>query len=559
MRISRANLRGAGGLIFAILALGVAPGGARAATFSTSSAAVIAMSGGRAVVAWTDGGFVRTADQLASGDWTRGTPLGRAIDGVSPRLEASPVGDVMVVWQSGRALRSAFRKAGSRSWTRETIVGAGQAGEASIGLVLDQTGRATVTDLDFTAGTGFGSLGVMSRVPGHTWGAPTFIAGGVGTSAIALDASGNMALAFTTADYVSRTIIVWATTLPLGAASWAKPMAIAGSESIDHRVVRIAGGSEGKFLVTWASAVSTGSDANTPIVAHAARSDVLGHWESLPNLLAPAGVGVASPSYPDIAVDRSGNAVAAWPFPTANHDQALAAARLPAAGNDWTSSTVLDAPSSRDESDSPPAVAFDDDGSADIAFVKRSTSGFFLRFATAQGPLGVWQGQGASIAKVSDCALSCAAETDLPPAIALGEKHGIAIATRTKAGLVVIARDGPDQPWAGPTALQAVGTTAAYLRSARVRRGFVAPVASCALAPCVAVAVLRTRGDKPQILGRLRLAIPTLARVSGRMSLSQWARARLTHGARLHTELSVGLQNSDGTTERLRLNVLVHS
>jgi hypothetical protein len=342
------------------------------------------------------------------------------------------------------------------------------------------------------------------------------------------------------------------TLLATGATTWSPPVAISDPLSLTSEVpvAVVVGGGARTFVVTWAS-----SDTTT----FAARLRVPGGWEPPQAVISSAAGSLANASNLVGAVDAQGNATVAWQYPTGDTGKALGVTSLPASDVAFSLPTTLDLPATG-QSDSPPSIATGSDGSTAIAFLQQRPDGFWLRVATALAPDGPWQGAGTDVGRASACALpsACAWEQLLIPSMAY-DGRTVAVAAKTSAGIVSLIRPAPGEPVIGPALLEPSDATAAYLRSAHVRRGAVQVQVTCGLPPCGATAVLRSTGAPSRKLGQVRITVLGSRLGTRSIVLPRWARTQLAKGVQLHAQLTTRFVEEDGITDTVVLDVLLHA
>src|SRR4029077_565117 len=180
------------------------------------------------VVAWSSNGVVQTASRNPDGSFTPGSAVGRTLGSHSPLLAITPTGEQIVVWQSGRALRSAVRPAGRGPWKLATVSLNVQRLFPQAHLLVDPAGRVLLTWVSPGGAGDYPVIWQSMRLPGGSWGAPMRPAGLVGVSsfATAMDRAGDVAIAFSTdLEPGGRRVAIEAVTLPFGSSDWRRPAA----------------------------------------------------------------------------------------------------------------------------------------------------------------------------------------------------------------------------------------------------------------------------------------------------------------------------------------------
>ena len=517
------------------LALGV-PG----ASASASTTPATAVSGDTVYAAWSAHALVQIAHRDPGGRWSRAVAVGRTVGDDSPQLAVDARGDQMLVWQSESVLRSAFLRAGQSTWSVETVAVPYEPAGAQ--MVMDSRGQATVAWIEVQTGVK-GTLMVRTRAVDGAWSEAAPVATDVYSVSLAIDDTDDIVLVYSTGG-------AWASTLVAGAAVWTPPVAISTlGGGLNASVV--AGGAR-TFVATWNRGETLPSDAvfGSLISVGSARLRLPGGWSAPQALFAPVPAYVPDPSpalFAASVVDALGNAT------TVTVRGPLGAHRLPAAAGSWTEPEALGS-----AADGQPGVAVAGDGSSTVAFVRVGRSHVDLRVATARGSFGPWRktfaGRLRSCSRATGCPLAWHIVT---PAVAVaGETTSILVHTPT--AVVAVTRATRGERWSQPETLQAADTTNVYLSSAKVKRGAVQVMATCALPPCRGTVVLRSAGAS-RVLGHASLTIARSVTVSKRIVLSRWAQARIAGGARLHTQLTFGARTGDGTREQADMTILLHA
>jgi hypothetical protein len=519
----------------------------------------VTASGGQTLLAWSDGAAIRTATRNLDGTFGRGFSFGEGDQ--SPQVATTPDGGhTMLLWQSGETLRSAALTPGSLH--TETVAASEVSNYRPPLLVMDATGRATAAWVAYAAPGTPDTLLVSSHPAAGTWSVPVPLAVDVRAPAMAVDGAGDIVVAYWLPVPGSVNAggpipgAVWATTLPTGAAGWSAPEIISGWDPVYSSEPAVAGGGARTFVVSW-------SRSYVQPAVRTARLRVPSAWEP-PRDVVPAGLAPPGYRYAEgwrSAVDGMGNALMVLRFPMLEDGFALAAARLPASAGEWATPTTLDLPGHRYRSNSRPAVALADDGSATVAFLQRRSDGISLRVATANGPLGAWEAQDTDVAMLSSCSYRarCPSEWDVAPVIGVG-RQATTVAVQTRPGFVIaVSRPARGGPWSNPVTVQSAGPTQVYLRNAHVRKGYIRVFAGCALPPCQGVVVLRTAGRAHRVLARMAVALGWSQVESAPVLLPRWARAQLKHGGRLRTHLVLDVSTGDGSTARVQRTVLLHN
>jgi hypothetical protein len=539
------------------LALGVP-----CASASASTTPATAVSGDTVYAAWSAHALVQIAHREPGGRWSRAVAVGRTVGDDSPQLAVDARGDQMMVWQSESVLRSAFLRAGESTWTVETVAFPGFPAAAT--LVMDARGRATVAWTEVDGSRAFGRLLVRSTDSRGAWEAPVEIADGVdgGSASMAIDAEGDIVLAYAIGQAPNLTPGLWATTLVAGTTAWPAAVTLPSpGESL-----RVVAGGARTFVASWVRRV--GLVPMPPYFlayydqsVEVARMLAPGAW-SEPESLFPV-KNVAVPLKPEVrlfplasAVDALGNATTVSQIPT--DAGPIAATRLPASGETSSAPEELGV---RVVSSSPyplPAVASGGDGTTTVAFLRIGPRSVDLRTVTAPGVLGRWGEEADAVVGTCPAVRWCPDSWSFiaPAVVATGSVTSVLV--HTPARVVAITRSMPTAPWSQPETLQAADTTNVYLSSAKVKRGAVQVMATCALPPCRGTAVLRVAGTS-RVLGHASLTIARSVTVSRRIVLSRWARARIAGGARLHTQLTFGARTGDGTREQADMTILLHA
>ena len=530
---------------------------------------VVATGAGETVVAWSSNGVVQTASRNADGSFTPGSAVGRTLGSHSPLLAITHTGEQILVWQSGRALRSAVRPAGRGPWKLATVAREVLRVFPQARLVVDPAGRALLT-WEGPGGDGdYPGLWESTRLPGGTWSPPSRPAGsaGVGSLSMAMDSTGDVTIVYWAPADSGGPVSVRAITLPFGATDWSPPVVI--SEPDPWGRIEVVGGGGRTFVASWRAANPGARERSEPeSVTRTARLRLPNGWET-PRTLMPAALAGTPGAYGVLAthaVDAHGNALAILRWESGAGGTALAALRLPASADAWTPPVTLDVPEGR-EINSPPALTLAQDGSATVAILHIGLAGNTLRLATTPGESDAWQGAHTDAADIPSCPASrqpwsdvqCPIWMETTPVVEPSGPVSTVVIQELDLGasVVVLSRLGPDASWSGPLPLTSVGRTQATLRATTAGRGAVEIVATCTVPPCRGVAVLRMRDRRARILGSARFSIAEAGSAYHRILLPRWFRNRLAHGGRLWTRLSFGVHEGDGTSEQTRLPFLL--
>jgi hypothetical protein len=543
------------GCIATLLLAGALAAGASPSTAASIEDPVVAVTSGHGVVAWTEGGFVRVADERPDGSFGPGLAVGRVLGTSPPKLAANSLGTVVVVWAYGERVHWARRdEPGTWRWGTMPQTDAGPFAQLSV--VVDEAGRATfafadrvvpVSD-DGVSAVGGSELWIGTQTPRGGWGGWMMADDGAVSPSLSLDSDGDAVIA-----YRARGGIC-AVTQTAGSGVWSPPLLISGTDDVESMRPLVAGGGSRTFVVSW-SALPLGRPPGTMRAARLRLPGVFAAPVAVvpPGYVDPGGQAVAYALAPMSAVDPSGNALYAWQFPASGYGSGVAVAALPYGGDDWTTPTVLDAPSNGDAGDSRPSIAFADDGVATVAFVRRGTTDLTLRVAVAPSVLGGWQGAAAAAVIYGSCRAGTTC-VPLPFGPVLAQHGGTSvIAVPARTGLQVVVRSGPGARWIdGYTHVLPASATTVSLRGARIHQGVARVAATCALPPCTGTVVMWTRGARPRIVGHLRVSMPDVRAVSIGITLTRVARMLLARQPQLRVQLDMGLREADGTTQRVR-------
>jgi hypothetical protein len=515
---------------------------------------------------------VQTASQNPDGSFTHGSAVGRAFGTFSPQLAITPAGEQVLVWRSGRSLRSAVRYSAGTEWKLQKI-GAGSIPR----LLMDHSGRAIVIwQTSDGAPTYTGSIWASTRLPRESWSPPSLLLAHANMAELstAVDSDGDIVITYQAVPSYGPTAgtdkyVIWAITLPVGAAAWTAPQVISGSDVLSAGSPRVAGGGARTFVVTWraANAPGTSPPPQPPDSLRAARLRLPGTWEAPQMVLPPlaANNGVAYATVATLGVDALGNALAILRYGVPDGGFGLDALLLGTSVAEWAAAVVLDYPQGASYLiDSPPALTFGEDGSASLTFLRMGPDGNSLRIATTQGRLDVWQGAQTDASHLASCPpgaipgndIGCPVWTGTTPAVAPGSVLTVAV-QEPDATVVAFARAALDAPWSEPATLVPAGRTEASLRGGTARTGTVRIVATCALPPCRGVATLQMRDRPNAILGRVPFALTRVGSSSAEIPLPQWARKRAARGAGLWTRILFNVHEGDGTSEQTRLPFLL--
>ena len=400
----------------------------------------VAVSGNRAAVAWTADGVVQLATLQTDGTFSAGEGVGRTLDGRAPRLALTPAGDELLIWQSGGVLRSALRTAGHDTWTYETIA-SGVNDYSPPQLVIGSDGRATASWM------GLGGALLVSTRSANGWGAPMLVAAATSQSSLAVDSAGDVALVFLSQGTSATAAGLWAT-LAAGANAWTAPVLISGSDVLPNGGygLSVDGGGARTFVATWGIS-RPASAQNVQPLTRAARLRIPGTWEAPQDVVLPTlDPQLASTAFAGdwaSGVDGLGNALAVVRFPTLAQGFALGATALASSGDAWTGPVTTDFPAERYSSDSAPSLAFADDGSATVAFLRSERDNFQMRIATSSAPFGTWLGQTVGMTFTGP-------DWSLDPVVAADSRVGAIALQSARGDLVAFARNAPGVAWTGP-------------------------------------------------------------------------------------------------------------
>jgi hypothetical protein len=339
---------------------------------------VVLDSGGHATAVWSRWSgtetVIESSFRKAGQAWQKPVVVG---PGDSPQIAVDGDGDTTLVWEryagTNRILiESAYRPAGE-GWEEPIDIGEVKtmmAPEPSVGVGVD--GNATVTWNDTTvirsayrpAGGSWqeptavsdpefesyvprlavdadgnatavwdqegGSSGFYSayRKAGSEWEAPILVSEpgeSAGNASIALDVSGNIAVVWNGEDEGSR--VIRAAFRPVGE-EWQSPESVSAPGNTFVSWPRVALDEDGNAIATWGY---SSSEPGGHVIAEAAYRPAGGAWEA-PTELSEDGAN----AYPeDLAFDTSGNAAVVW-----QRDNVIQAAYLPANGS-WEAPTDL--------------------------------------------------------------------------------------------------------------------------------------------------------------------------------------------------------------------------
>jgi hypothetical protein len=326
-------------------------------------------------------------------------------DAVLPQVAASASGDAFAVWRQSDADRAniwAARYAAGAGWQNATLLEADDRGWAQAPRVAaDAAGNAVAV---WSQGDGnYSSIFAARYAGGVGWEAPALLEGADGDAqdpAVALDASGAGTAVWSQFDGTRNN--VWAARLAPGA-GWGTPVLLERSDTGWALAPKVAAGSTGDALAVWqqSDGVRTNvwgaryqaglgwgapelverSDSGDALRAEVA-VDGAGNGVAVWHQFAGARFGVFGNRYvggagwgspaaldggaggdavlPDVAVDPSGNAVAAWYQYDGTRNNVWAARFVPGAG--WGAPSLLESSDAGNAAD--PAVAVDAGGNA---------------------------------------------------------------------------------------------------------------------------------------------------------------------------------------------------
>ncbi len=497
--------------------------------------------------------MVQTASRNDDGSFPPGVTVGRAIGGTSPALAVSAGGDQMLVWHSGQAVRSAFRRAGARTWQQETVVPSGSA----VHFVMASSGRGVAAWIAIPDGPGGrDSLFVSTHPAGGAWSRPVVLATLVQNLSLASDSAGDVVVEYEGAAEPTGPAAIWAAALPASADAWSAPEVISGSDPPRYGNLVVAGGGARTFVARWKAIDFQASSPQS--ATRSARLQLPGTW-SAPRDLVPGSTRDSAHFEDAIAVDGLGNATSVWQFATSGLLYGLGVASLPSSAEEWTPAAELDRPARGDWSDSPASFAFGRDGSGTLAFVRGGRNDYHVVVASAHEPLGPWRGGRVASLPVRDpCkSLTCSWEWKVQPVLAVAGGQTTVVVQSRKRAIVAFTQVAPGARWNGPVKLRSAGRTTVFLPCTRVREGVVRFRATCSLPPCVGVVELRDAETDEQF-GRARLVFRSSSSERRRFLLPVFARERLTRGEQLRVKLSYDAVEGDGTKEHLLLITHLH-
>jgi hypothetical protein len=248
----------------------------------------------------------------ADGTWaSRGTILSTTIvDNESPRIAASPTGDVGVVWHSlvsGRnAVQGYFRSASGTSFPAQTISNTSvEAFHPDVGVSAG--GNTVATFFQGANSVKSGVMNVVTRAPAGPWSSPKAIsAAGVYEQDLAVGPAGDAAAVWSRVDGADMTRVE-ASVRPAGSSGWSPPTRISAvvQGGAYVQTPQVAVGPTGLAAAVW---VDVSTPTKTVIDGAVRPAGAASVWGPAVPLSAPG----VSASVPRVAVSAAKTAVAIW-------------------------------------------------------------------------------------------------------------------------------------------------------------------------------------------------------------------------------------------------------
>jgi hypothetical protein len=294
---------------------------------------------GDATVVWESiaGGYsVIEAAVRPSGSGIWGTSVrltGAGVSGDQPQVAVDPQGDATAVWtrEIGRGndvIEAASKSRRSETWLAPAVLsGVGDlAGAAHV--ALDAAGNAVAVWQRWGACDEIEAA--VRPADSSSWQAPVALSGGGGTECayvprVAVDPEGNVTATWQS-DRAGHGVIE-ADLRPATSAVWQAPVAL--SSTVENATEpRLAVDARGDAIVVW-----EGSDGSGQTIDADVRLTASGAW-SIPAVLSVGGkMGIGE--FPEVAVDASGDAVAAWDRSNGSSNYVVEASVGSTAGGIW--------------------------------------------------------------------------------------------------------------------------------------------------------------------------------------------------------------------------------
>jgi hypothetical protein len=265
---------------------------------------------------------------FGAGSWTlpyRLTPADGGLSAECPLVASNGPGDAIVVWQRASLVQAVTRERGSSAWSTPVDVAEGRCPD----IALTESGDAIVV---FTKGDVYSTNTVFQaafRPRGSEWEPPVTLSDGPlsGGGTVAVDPKGN-AVAIG-ARFLGRRYVVQASYRAASTGAWRPATDLSDSAGNSPRGHDVALDRAGNAVAVFAR---TGPVADRPILQARVRSVSTGEWSPAVDLAGPY-LDVGSIS---VAVDRAGNATAAWIATDAESVRETVMAAYRPAGGSWS-------------------------------------------------------------------------------------------------------------------------------------------------------------------------------------------------------------------------------
>jgi ABC-type phosphate transport system substrate-binding protein len=309
--------------------------------------------GGDAVAVWQhDNGpssVIQTASRPAGGAWSAPAGLSLPVSDVGDsQVVVDPAGDAVAIWTifngANYIIQTASRPAGG-AWSAP--VGLSSAGQNAGGVraAINGSGDVVATWIRFDGPDDI--VQTASRPAGGAWSAPVDLSSaseqGEGAQ-IAVDGSGGAVAVWRSFD--GEHFNVQTASRPAGGGAWSAPAYLSEvGEEEESREPQVVVDPAGNATAVW-----NHYDGEEFIIQSASRPSG-GAWGATVDLSSPGGAFIEDSSWPQIAIDPAGDAMAVWVLYRAEDrhgggDFLVQAARKPA-GEDWEGRVDISIPNER--------------------------------------------------------------------------------------------------------------------------------------------------------------------------------------------------------------------
>jgi hypothetical protein len=326
----------------------------------------IAVDGaGNAIAVWFQSDGTRLniwANRYTASSNSWGSPVlietDNAGDAADPQIAFDGAGNAIAVWQQFDGTRVSIwanrYTASSNSWGSPVLIETDNAGDATAPqIAVDGAGNAIAVWFQ-SDGTRYNIWANRYTASSNSWGSPVLIETNAGDATypqIAVDGAGNAIAVWQQSD--GTRFNIWANRYTASSNSWGSPVLIETDNVGDAADPQIAFDGAGNAIAVWQQ--SDGTRLNIWANRYTASSN---SWGS-PVLIETDNVGNAA--YPQIAFDGAGNAIAVWTQSDGTRFN-IWANRYTASSNSWGSPVLIETDNVGDATY--PQIAVDGAGNA---------------------------------------------------------------------------------------------------------------------------------------------------------------------------------------------------